>query len=68
MVKLKQKVSGCLRTEAGARDFAVIRSFIGTIRKHKLNILDSIKLALHQRISLFDILPIEYPQQLLLSC
>ena len=68
MVKLKQKVSGCLRTEAGARDFAVIRSFIGTVRKHKLNILSSIKLALHKEIGLADILSFAYPQQLLLSC
>jgi len=68
MVKLKQKVSGCLRTEAGACDFAVIRSFIGTVRKHKLNVLDSIKMALHKKIELADILPFEYPQQLLLPC
>jgi transposase len=68
MVKLKQKVSGCLRTEAGADDFAVIRSFISTVRKHKLNILDSIKMALHQQINLVDILPVEYPKQLLLPC
>ena len=68
IVKLKQKVSGCLRTETGARDFAVIRSFIGTVRKHKLNILDSIKLALHKEIKLADILPFAYPRQLLLTC
>ena len=68
MVKIKQKVSGCLRTEAGAHDFAVIRSFIGTVRKHQLNILDSIKLALHKKIEFADIFPMEYPQQLLLTC
>lgn len=68
MVKLKQKISGCLRTVAGARDFAIIRSFIGTVRKNKLNVLDSIKLALHNKFDLADILPFEYPQQLLLPC
>ena len=68
MVKLKQKVSGCLRTEAGACDFAVIRSFTGTVRKHKLNILDSIKMALHKKIELAEVFPFAYPQQLLLSC
>ncbi|MCX6958431.1 MAG: hypothetical protein NT164_07840, partial [Verrucomicrobiae bacterium] len=66
--KLKQKISGCLRTVAGARDFAIIRSFIGTVRKNKLNVLDSIKLALHNKFDLADILPFEYPQQLLLPC
>lgn len=67
MVKLKQKNSGCLRTTTGADCFSIIRSFISTVRKHKLNMLESIKLALHQKISLSDILPLE-PQQLLLFC
>ncbi|NBQ35876.1 MAG: IS66 family transposase [Actinobacteria bacterium] len=66
MVKLKQKNSGCLRTKAGAHYFSIIRSFISTVRKHNVNMLESIKLALHQQISLSDILPLE-PQQLLLS-
>jgi transposase len=40
MAKLQQKISGCFRTEAGARNFARIRSYIETGRKHGLNPVD----------------------------
>jgi transposase len=34
MVKLRQKVSGCARTLAGARQFTAIRSYLATAAKH----------------------------------
>jgi transposase len=34
MIKIKQKVSGCLRTLAGAQDFAAMRSYLATAAKH----------------------------------
>jgi len=37
MAKLQQKISGSFRTEAGARHFATVRSYIETGRKHGLN-------------------------------
>jgi transposase len=40
MVKLQQKISGTFRTEAGARRFATVRSYIETGRKHNQNPLD----------------------------
>ena len=40
MAKLHQKISGTFRTEAGARNFARVRSYIETGRKHGVNPVD----------------------------
>lgn len=42
MVKVKQKVSGTFRTRTGAETFCTIRSYISTVRKHGLNVIDAI--------------------------
>jgi transposase len=46
MPKLKQKVSGCFRTEDGAAKFARIRGFISTVKKKGKNIMEGITAAL----------------------
>jgi transposase len=46
MVKIKQKVSGAFRTRTGAETFCAIRSYISTVRKHGLNVIDAIHGAL----------------------
>jgi hypothetical protein len=42
MIKLRQKVSGCLRTLTGARQFCAIRSYLSTAAKHGRTFLDTL--------------------------
>jgi transposase len=42
MAKLKQKVSGCLRTMTGALQFCAIRSYLSTAAKHGLGFFDAL--------------------------
>ncbi len=46
MVKLRQKISGCLRTLPGAQHFARIRAYLSTARKHGLDLLPAVARAL----------------------
>jgi len=54
-MKVKQKISGCFRSKEGAQNFAVIRSYIDTMRKNGFPIMDAIK----QAIVGHPILPIQ---------
>lgn len=42
MIKVRQKVSGCLRTLSGAEQFCAIRSYLATAAKHGIQLFDSL--------------------------
>ena len=42
MIKLRQKVSGCLRTFTGAKQFCAIRSCLSTAAKHGQHYFDTL--------------------------
>ena len=49
MLKVRVTVSGCFRTLEGARCHARIRSYIATLRKHGLPVLEYLRHALDGR-------------------
>lgn len=49
MIKVKQKVSGCFRSQIHATYFASIRGYISTIKKNKRNVLEEIKNAFQKK-------------------
>ena len=49
MMKVRLKISGCFRTFQGACRHARIRSYIATLRKHGLPVLEYLRRALDGR-------------------
>jgi len=45
MQKVKEKISGCFRTRAGADIFACLRTYISTARKQGYRVIDAIRAA-----------------------
>ena len=43
MNKVKQKISGCFRSDEGAKYFCRIRGFVSTANKQGLNIFDALR-------------------------
>lgn len=47
MIKLREKVSGCLRTLTGAQQFCAVRSYLSTARKHGHGFLHALTALTH---------------------
>jgi transposase len=43
MLKVKQKISGCFRTERGAAEFCRLRSYVSTMKKQGHGVMETIK-------------------------
>jgi len=43
MLKVKQKISGCFRTEKGAEEFCRLRSYVSTMKKQGHSVMETMK-------------------------
>ena len=43
MLKVKQKISGCFRTEKGAEEFCRLRSYVSTMKKQGRSVMETIR-------------------------
>jgi len=46
MMKNRQKISGTFRSNSGARAFCITRSYLSTVRKNSVNVIDAIHYAI----------------------
>ena len=58
MSKVHLKISGCFRSEEMARNWALMRSFISTLKKRNIPVFDSIKILAdpYQKAPIYSIL------------
>ena len=42
MMKVQQKISGTFRSWEGAEAFAAVRSYLSTIRKRRINVIEGV--------------------------
>lgn len=50
MLKVKQKISGCFRTEKGAEGFCRLRSYVSTMKKQGLGVMETIRSVFARKI------------------
>jgi transposase len=43
MLKVKQKISGCFRTDGGAAEFCRLRSYVSTMKKQGRGVMETIR-------------------------
>ena len=43
MLKVKQKISGCFRTEKGAEEWCRLRSYVSTLKKQGQGVMKTIR-------------------------
>ena len=58
MLKVQQKISGCFRSQEGAKDFCTIRSYLSTIRKQGLNVWSALASVWSGNILVPDLTPV----------
>ncbi|MFZ1399678.1 MAG: IS66 family transposase [Candidatus Promineifilaceae bacterium] len=58
MLKVQQKISGCFRSQEGAKDFCTIRSYLSTIRKQGISVWPALASVLSGDILMPDLTPV----------